>query len=330
MRKRVHLRGSDLYDDVIVSFTFQQAFDYFYSAKKSEDMRKTTLITYNEHFNFFMNWVKNTNKDIGLVNELSVKIVRDYINYMREEHYNFKTKMNGLSPQTINARIRFLKTWYSFLLKEKLLIDNILESINFLKVDEKRSNLLTEKEMQALLNTPDKRYMAQWRDYCIMLLAYDSALRIKELISLEVKDIDIARRQIILPSEKAKDRRIRVIPISNHTIKLLIKLIDENNKNFPNCDGLFLNWFGERMAADTFRRNLKRYVKKAGINKEFSCHDFRRQSVTEMLKNGASVFAVQHIAGHSQISTTRKYVFFDDGIIKDQHDLYSPINRLKL
>lgn len=67
MRKRVHLRGRDLSDDVIVSFTFQQAFDYFYSAKKLEDMRKTTLITYKEHFNFFMNWVRNTNKDIGLV-----------------------------------------------------------------------------------------------------------------------------------------------------------------------------------------------------------------------------------------------------------------------
>lgn len=313
----------------MVSFTFQQAFEYFYSAKRSEEKRKTTLGTYNEHYKFFTKWLKTTNHDISLVSELSVVIVREYINYMREDHYNFKSKENGLATETTNARIRFLKTWYAFLLKEKLISDNVLLSINLLKVDEKRLNLLTEKEMQALLSTPDKRYMPQWRDYCIMFLAYDSALRIKELISLDVKDIDFVRRQVILPSSKAKDRRIRVVPISNHTIKLLIKLIDENNKNFPDAEAVFLNWFGERMASDTFRRNLSRYVTKAGIEKKFSCHDFRRQSVTEMLKNGASVFAVQRIAGHSQITTTRRYVQFDEETIRDQHDLYSPINRLK-
>lgn len=329
MRKRVHKRITDD-EDIIVSFSFQQAFDYFYSAKKSEDMRKSTLITYNEHFNFFMNWLKISSHTLTLASELSLQIVREYINYMREDHYNFKSKRNGLSSQTINARIRFIKTWYAFLLKEKLINDNIMDSINYLKIDEKKVNLLTEKEMQALLNTPDKRYMAQWRDYCIMFVAYDSALRIKELISLDIKDIDVVRRQIILPSENAKDRRIRVIPISSHTLKLLMKLIDENQKNFPNSEALFLNWWGERMAEDTFRRNLSRYVKKAGIEKAFTCHDFRRQSITEMLKNGASVFAVQRIAGHSQISTTKRYVHFDEEVIRDQHDLYSPINRLKL
>lgn len=328
MRKRVLIRNTDN-EEVVVSFSFQQAFDYFYSAKKSEEMRKPTLTSYNEHFNFFMNWLQNTSHKISLVNELTVQVIREYINYMREEHYNFKSKINGLSSQTVNARIRFLKTWYSFLLKEQLISDNILLSINFLKVDERKANLLTEKEMQELLNTPDKRYYAQWRDYCIMFVAYDSALRIKELISLDVKDIDAVRRQIILPSHKAKDRRIRVIPISSHTLKLLMKLIDENHKNFPNSEALFLNWWGDRMAEDTFRRNLKRYVKKAVIEKEFSCHDFRRQSVTEMLKNGASVFAVQRIAGHSQISTTRRYVHFDEDVIKEQHDLYSPINKMK-
>ncbi|WP_391117414.1 tyrosine-type recombinase/integrase [Psychrobacillus sp. L3] len=328
MRKRVHLRNTND-EDILVGFTFKQAFDYFYSAKKSEEMRKTTLITYTEHFNFFMSWLKNSSYDITLVSELSVQVVRDYINYMRENHYNFKSKVNGLSSQTINARIRFLKTWYSFLEKDKLIADNIMFSINYLKVDEKKSNLLTEKEMKILLNTPDKRFMSQWRDLVIMFVLYDSALRISEAISLNQSDIDIVRRQIILPGEKAKDRRIRVVPISNHTIKLLIKLIDENNKNFPNCNGVFLNWFGERMAVDTFRRNLKRYVAKAGITKEFSCHDFRRQSVTEMLKNGASVFAVQRIAGHSQISTTKRYVHFDEDVIREQHDLYSPINKLK-
>ncbi len=86
------------------------------------------------------------------------------------------------------------------------------------------------------------------------------------------------------------------------------------------AEAVFLKWFGESMAADTFRWNLKRYVTKAGIEKGFSCHDFRRQFMTEMLKNGASLFVVQKIAGHSQIQRMRRYVQFDDDVIRGQHD----------
>lgn len=182
--------------------------------------------------------------------------------------------------------------------------------------------------MKRLFEAPNKKLWAQWRDFVIFHVLYDTALRISEAISLDCNDIDVVRRQIVLPASKAKDRRYRIIPITNHTLKLLIKLMDENKEVFNNHEAVFLNWFGERLATDTFRRNLARYLKKAGINKKFSCHDFRRQSITEMLKNGASVFAVQSIAGHSQISTTRKYVFFDDETIRLQHDLYSPLNRM--
>lgn len=327
MRKRVYVRRT-AEEKPILAFTFKQAFDYFYSAKKGEEVRKTTLTTYDEHYRFFVRWLEHSDYEINKVDELTVVIVRDYMLYMREHHYNFKQKCVGLSIQTVNARIRFLKTWYSFLFTEELLEKNIMESIKFLKVDEKRVDLLTEDEMKRLFEAPDKKLWAQWRDFVLFHVLYDTALRISEAISLDCNDIDIVRRQIVLPPDKAKDRRYRTIPITNHTLKLLIRLMDENKDVFGNHEAVFLNWFGERLASDTFRRNLARYLKKAGINKKYSCHDFRRQSITEMLKNGASVFAVQSIAGHSQISTTRKYVFFDDKTIRHQHDLYSPLNRM--
>lgn len=327
MRKKGYLIRDNFNDDT-VSLTLQQAYDYFYLAKKAENMRNTTLITYKEHYKFFVEWLKITDFEIENVSELTSQIVRDYINYMREDHYNFKTAKRGLGIQTINARIRFLKTWYSFLEKEGLINDNVMHSVNYLKLDDKRITLLTEDEMNRLFDTPDKKLYPQWRDYVLFHVLYDSALRISEAVNLDVIDIDLIRKQIILPSVKAKDRRYRTIPLSNVTIKLLNKLIEENRKVFKDSEAVFLNWYGERMAVDTFRRNLKRYLKNAGINKKYSCHDFRRQAITDMLKNGASVFAVQAIAGHSQISTTRKYVHFDDETIKNQHDLYSPLNRM--
>lgn len=92
---------------------------------------------------------------------------------------------------------------------------------------------------------------------------------------------------------------------------------------------VFLNWHGEQMTEDAFRRNLKRYVTKAGITKSFSCHDFRRQFCTEFLANGGSVFSLQSIVGHSQLSTTQKYVRFDEQMIKNQHELYSLVVKMR-
>jgi integrase/recombinase XerD len=311
-----------------LNFTFTQAFDYFLSSKKAEGLRKPTFTSYHEHFNFFTKWLGKNYSAVKSVNKLTILIVRQYVNYLREEHFNFKTKEYGLSIQTTNARLRFLKTFYNFLFKEELTSINPPEQVKFIKEDERIFHPLSELEMQMLLNVPDTKQYPQYRDKCIMFLLYDSGLRINEAINLTVNDIDLSGRRIVLPAEKAKGRKARIIPLSNLIIKMLIELMTENETHFESKN-IFLNWYGEPMAEDTFRRNLKRYVKKAGITKPFSCHDFRRQSITEMLASGASIFAVQSIVGHSQISTTKKYVHFDEQTIKNQHELYSPLVKIK-
>ena len=309
-------------------FTFEQAYDYFLSSKKSEGLRQPTLTSYHEHFNFYINWLREYQSDITSIDQLTVPLVRQYVNYLRESHFNFKTKEYGLSIQTTNARLRFLKTFYNFLNKEELVNINPPEQVKFIKEDERLFQPLNETEIQKLLNVPNTDQYPQFRDKCIMYLLYDTGLRIKEAISLTVDDLDLSGRRIVLPADKAKGRKSRIIPLSGLVIKMLIELVSENETHFES-EKLFLNWYGQPMAEDTFRRNLKRYVKKAGINKPFSCHDFRRQSITEMLASGASIFAVQSIVGHSQISTTRKYVHFDEQVIKNQHELYSPLVKVK-
>jgi integrase/recombinase XerD len=315
-------------ESTLFNYTFEQAFHYFISAKKSEDLRQKTLKSYEEHFNFFHKWMEKNYPDLNLVNELTTSILREYLVYMKEDHFNYKTKQMGLATQTINARIRFLKNFYNLLIKEELAAHNPTEQVNFLRTDESSFQPLTEEEMKRLLNVPDKTQFPQWRDFCLMLLLYDTGMRINEAVNLKVDEIDIKARRIVLPATRSKTRKTRLIPISNHVIKLLLELINENQSHFNN-EYVFLNWYGEQMAEDTFRRNLKRYVKKAGITKQFSCHDWRRQSITEMLASGASLFAVQAIVGHSSISSTRRYVKFDEQVIRNQHELYSPVVKMR-
>ncbi|MEK3853421.1 tyrosine-type recombinase/integrase [Cytobacillus sp. FSL H8-0458] len=310
------------------SLTFDQAFEFFVSAKRSEGLREKTLISYDEHFRFFKNWLTSRKQEIDKAEQLTAIIVREYLNYMKQDHFNFKTKRYGLGDQTVNGRLRFLKIFYNFLYKEDLVNSNPIESVKFIKMDERPFEPLTEKEMERLMRIPNIKHFPQFRDYVIMNLLYDTALRIQTAISLRIDDVDIRGRRLVIPADKMKSRKTKVIPLSNHVLKLLMELISENKTHFDN-DYLFLNWYGEQIVEDTFRRNLKRYVEKAGITKSFSCHDFRRQSITEMLKAGASIFAVMAIADHQSVATTKKYVHFDQETIKNQHDLYSPVVKMR-
>ncbi|MBN3555487.1 tyrosine-type recombinase/integrase [Fictibacillus nanhaiensis] len=210
-----------------------------------------------------------------MVNDLTTPILREYLVYMKDSHFNYKTKRFGLSTQTVNAIIRFLKNFYNFLFKEEIASHNPLEQVNFLRTDESTFQPLSEDELQMLFNVPDKSQYPQWRDLVLMTLLYDTAIRINEAINLRIEEIDIKTRRIVLPAIRNKTRKTRIIPISNHVIKLLLELLNENQIHLNN-EFVFLNCYGEQMSEDTFRRNIKRYVKKAGITKQFSCNDWRR------------------------------------------------------
>lgn len=89
------------------------------------------MIAYEEHYRFFRKWLSYKGYELEYTSELTTEIVYEYINYMKDDHYNVKTKVAGLSTQTINARIRFLKTFYSFLENENLMENNVMEGLNF-------------------------------------------------------------------------------------------------------------------------------------------------------------------------------------------------------
>lgn len=311
-----------------LGFTFEQAYEYYLNAKKAVNVRPRTLDTYSDSIRLFTRWIEGFEYSIEYVDEVSLKMVRQYINYLRYEHFNFKTKQKGISLNSINAQVRFLKVFFSFLEKEGYVDNNVMLNIDYLKVDQQEKELLTEDELDRLINIPNDTLYPQFRDKVIMYLAYDSCLRINELISLDIEDLRLKERKIILPASKAKGRKQRTIPITSMTLKMLLALIEENNLAFNEPKAIFLNWHGERLAIDTFRKSLSRYVKKAGIEKEFSCHGFRRQGITDMLKNGVSLFVVQKIVGHEKIETTRRYAIFDEATIFDQHNRMSPMNRI--
>src|SRR5690606_26881945 len=230
---------------------------------------------------------------------------------------------------TVNVRIRFLKAFFNALYRENVIDKDPMKHIKLMKTDEKPIEILTEAELYRLLMQPDKRLYSQFRDLVLMYTLLDTGLRIKEAVNLKTKDIDFKTRAIIVPAEISKNRRVRVLPLSNKTVKLLLELVTENKETFPEAEHVFLTQSGTPYNENSFRRRLLMYKEKAGITKPVHPHLFRKMFAIEFLNSGGNLFFAYRLLGHQDYITTRRYYHANIDDIKNQHALHSPVVKLR-
>ncbi|WP_205180112.1 tyrosine-type recombinase/integrase [Siminovitchia thermophila] len=326
--KRIVSRRTDPKKPAEYGMTIEQAFDYFVTLKKTEGLRPRTMEDYPVLFEYFTEWLAEAYPDVTYIDDITTGMIREYSVYLSEERFNDKTGGYGLSPYTVNIRIRFLKVFFRALFTEELIDKDPAANVKLMRVDEDTFEPLTDKEILKLLDAPDVREYAQFRDKVAMSLILDTGMRVNEVFSLEVSEIDFKTRSIMLPASKNKNRKPRIIPLSNTVLKLLLELITENKVHFDS-EYVFLSNFGERYNSNSFRSRLRIYKDLAGIEKRVSPHALRHQFCRDYIMNGGDIFTLQRIVGHADIQTTRKYVQMTGVDIQSQHSLYSPIVRLR-
>jgi len=313
--------------------SMKEAFELFISVKEAENVKPRTKKEYFVQYRYFTDWLQDFHPEIVHIDEITTSMVRSYINYLASEKVRYEgipnrqdksSSLKGLSPYTINIRIRFLKCWFNVLVKERLLQNSPVNNIKLMKVDEDTKEPLTEDEVRLLLQQPNQRQYAQFRDYVMMMLFIDSGMRVQEVSSLDVEDIDFTSRCIHLPAIKNKNRKSRIIPLSNEVIRLLQDLIHETRNHFD-TNAVFTSNFGERLTPDGIRTNISKYARRAGISKTVSPHAFRRFYAKHSVLNGMDLFSLQRILGHADITTTRRYVQLNKEDLVLQHNQFSPL-----
>ncbi|MGG4455933.1 tyrosine-type recombinase/integrase [Brevibacillus porteri] len=148
-----------------------EAFKLFVSVKEAENVKPRTKAEYHVQFGYFQEWLNANNSDLLHVQDISPTIIRSYINYLAYEKvryegvdYRVNNDVSGLSPYTVNIRIRFLKVWFNVLVKEEVLVKSPTSSIKLMKVELDTKQTLSEEEIQLLLQQPNQRSYAQFRD----------------------------------------------------------------------------------------------------------------------------------------------------------------------
>ncbi|WP_326847936.1 site-specific integrase [Bacillus safensis] len=223
----------------------------------------------------------------------------------------------GLSETTINIRLRVYCAMFNFLEREDFIEVNPMSGVRLLKQDIDLTNCFTDNEVKEVLRQPNQR------DYVAMILLLDSGIRANELLSLRTGDVDFQTRFITLGGEKNKNRKPRIVPISAHTVKLLLQLINENKKHFS-TERIFLSSYGEPLGQNHFNKRLKYYVENAGIkDKKVTAHVYRHTWAKNMTLNGCDSFTLQKMGGWSDIRTMRRYIQMDTEDLRKSHDTFS-------
>lgn len=310
-----------------VEVSFQEAVEQFITSKQAEGMRERTINDYKSHIQYFLNFLKEADHVLNSLSDLTPSLIREYILYMKTctkyKGFGKRERVGGLSPHTINIRIRSLQAMCNFWVKEGYLEESPMKNIRQLKTDNNEVKSFTDEEIRKLLSGLNSRKFAEWRDKILILLLLDTGMRINEACSLKFEDLDTKQSFIFVQAENEKTRRGRIVPVDRKLMSQLIELYEESCSYFGETEFIFMNAYGEPYNTRTFRKRLERLRKKVGVRKA-TPHMFRHTFIRDYLLNGGDLFTLQKIVGHSDIQTTKKYVQVDHNHIKQQHEKYSP------
>lgn len=237
-----------------------------------------------------------------------------YIDFLKHE---------GKSDTTVSRAIASLKSFYGYIFVEGFIPNNPSAEIKRIKTVPSLPDILTEKEISLFLSQPDAATVKGLRDKAALELLYAAGLKVSELISLNVSDINL-RDNSITCSGRTKSR---IVPIHATAANWLKKYIS-TARNELILDGsekaLFINMDGERLSRQGFWKIIKLYGQKAGIKKEISPQMLRHSFGAHLIKNGADETAVQEMMGHSEIVSTRVYTKMLSSEIKDVYNKTHP------
>ena len=243
---------------------------------------------------------------------------------LRADHfrrYLFEQMKAGLAKPTVRLHFAALRTFYRFLVERHGLKDNPLKQVQLPKLDRGLPVVLSRKQIDALLAAPlamEKSGRAPvWmpqRDAAILELFYSSGLRLAELASLTVRDVDIFNETVRV---MGKGRKERIVPVGALALEALQKYRQAARVD---VGPLFINKSRKRISTRSVWLSLRRYLAFAEIPMTVSPHKLRHSFATHMLDAGADLRSVQSLLGHASLSTTQIYTHVTTERLKKAYD----------
>ncbi len=277
-----------------------------------KNLSQNTLSSYKNDLQKFRNFLEKNNKTVLNADHF---LILSFLSMLLDQ---------GFSSKTVSRNISSLKSFYKYLISVDHLKLNPMSNIDAPKSGLFLPTTLTVEETQLILDAPNEKRPIELRDKAMLYALYATGMRISELISLNMHNIDLVRGSVQVIGKGGKERMIPLTDDAIKFIKIYIKEAREILNKGKDHNNLFLSTHGKQISRHSFWHRIKAYLKRVNINKDVHPHTLRHAFATHMLNNGADLRSVQLLLGHSDLATTQIYTHIAQTEIQNIHKKHHP------
>ena len=284
---------------------------FFGFLENDKKVSLNTLQSYRRDLKQFEKYIEDNGENYVEVTNDGIK---EYIEHMQEI---------GKKPSTISRGLASIRSFYQYEAKNKVVEKDPTEGIQSPKIEKRVPSVLTSSEVALLLDQPKDVDLKGTRDKAMLEFAYATGMRVTEIISLNIEDVNLETGYATCRNGKKE----RTVPMGNMSLKALKEYVLEARPTMIRDDNekaLFVNVNGQRLTRQGFWKIIKYYKDQAHIDKDITPHVLRHSFATHLLQNGADLKSIQMMLGHSDILSTQIYMQFQDESLKNVYKKAHP------
>ncbi|MGQ9600639.1 MAG: tyrosine recombinase [Anaerolineae bacterium] len=273
----------------------QQFLEYLSTEK---GYTSNTIIAYQNDLGQFVAYLE---PQVSRWDQVTRQLIMDYIIHMRS--------VQEYASSTVARKVAAIKSFFHYLVGRKEVPDDPTATLDSPKVGKRTPEALPQDELERLLREPAREQTAKAiRDRALLEILYATGLRVTEVVSLNVEDVNLASASLRMV--RPKDWQERVVPIHERALEPLQEYMERGRIQLlrdPEETALFLNQRGERLTRQGLWLIVKQYVRQAGIREVVTPHTLRHTLASHLIDKKADLEYVQEILGHANIATTQMY-----------------------
>ena len=245
------------------------------------------------------------------------------VDYGLVSAYAAKRHRAGRKSRTIQRELSSIRSFFQYLIRQGILAQNPAREVRAPKADKPLPKTCDAEAIDRLLQLRDDSDDLQVRDVAIFELIYSSGLRLAETVGIDLDDIDLAQRRLIVTGKGNKSRHLPIGGKAVEAIKRWLRLRPDYCRNL-NQGALFLSRRGNRISARSVQSRLDALIQRQALEQHLSPHMLRHSFATHMLESSSDLRAVQELLGHVNIATTQVYTHLDFQHLAQVYDAAHP------
>ncbi len=294
--------------------TFNSLKEYIHKITIERQLSENTVLSYRLDLEEFIEWLESSE-----INELNPKSIRYFVAFLSR---------NKLSPSSISRKLSSLRQFFEYLKLKNLIKENPAKDIKPPRKAKKLVKSLSAENINQMLDNKDSEFdlsdPLNIRDFAMVELFYSSGMRLSELSSLNICDLDFGNNQALILGKGGKERYILI----GEKSKLAIIKWFEFRESFVKLDkptqAVFLNVRGGRLGVRSIQLRVKSWAKKLNVNIDLHPHMLRHSFASHILQSSGDLRAVQELLGHDSIASTQIYTDLDFTQLAKVYDKFHP------